>query len=176
MSATPLPHPELDDRPWFRQFWPWFLIFLPASAVVGGLLTVYIAFHHRVSLVNGDYHKVGLAMQEDLSRDHAAAALGVRAEVRLDRAGGPVSIALVTGRDPRPPAHIMLRLTHPTIATLDTDIDLTRGPDGKYHGRLPRPIAGEWTVQVQPWDLSWRLTGELPADASRIHLRPRSVR
>ena len=35
--------PEL---PWYRQFWPWFLIALPASAVAGSLLSVYLALRH----------------------------------------------------------------------------------------------------------------------------------
>jgi hypothetical protein len=29
--------------PWYRQFWPWFIIVLPASAVVAGLLTFWLA-------------------------------------------------------------------------------------------------------------------------------------
>ena len=32
-----------DILPWYRQFWPWFLILLPASVVVAGFVTLYIA-------------------------------------------------------------------------------------------------------------------------------------
>lgn len=34
---------DLPIPSWHRQFWPWFLIALPLAAVVGGLLTVFIA-------------------------------------------------------------------------------------------------------------------------------------
>lgn len=32
-----------DSRPWYRQFWPWFLILLPATSVVFSFATLYIA-------------------------------------------------------------------------------------------------------------------------------------
>ncbi len=32
--------------PWYRQFWPWFLIALPASAVIASLYTLYLAVTH----------------------------------------------------------------------------------------------------------------------------------
>ena len=35
--------PRSDSKPWYRQFWPWFLIVLPASSVVFSFATLYIA-------------------------------------------------------------------------------------------------------------------------------------
>jgi len=32
-----------DSKPWHRQFWPWFLIALPAISVVFSFATLYIA-------------------------------------------------------------------------------------------------------------------------------------
>jgi hypothetical protein len=32
--------------PWYRQFWPWFLIALPASAVIASLYSLYLAVTH----------------------------------------------------------------------------------------------------------------------------------
>jgi len=34
------------ERPWYRQFWPWFLIFLPACAVAGSLYSAWLAVSH----------------------------------------------------------------------------------------------------------------------------------
>jgi len=39
------------DTPWYRQFWPWFIIALPASAVAAGLLTLWIAMSNPDHLV-----------------------------------------------------------------------------------------------------------------------------
>ena len=37
--------------PWYKQFWPWFLIALPASAVIASLYTVSLAVRTTDSLV-----------------------------------------------------------------------------------------------------------------------------
>ena len=37
--------------PWYRQFWPWFLIALPLTAVIGGLVTIVIAVRTSDTLV-----------------------------------------------------------------------------------------------------------------------------
>ena len=34
---------ESVEPPWYRQFWPWFIIALPASAVIAGFITLYLA-------------------------------------------------------------------------------------------------------------------------------------
>ena len=38
---------RLDDLPWYRQFWPWFVIALPATAVMACLVTIWIAVSAR---------------------------------------------------------------------------------------------------------------------------------
>lgn len=34
---------ERDTQPWYRQFWPWFIIVLIGSGVSASLYTVYLA-------------------------------------------------------------------------------------------------------------------------------------
>jgi uncharacterized protein len=50
------------ERPWYRQFYPWMLIFLPASAVVGGFITLYLAITHPDILVRKDCVRDGATM------------------------------------------------------------------------------------------------------------------
>ncbi len=38
-----------QEAPWYRQFWPWFIMALPATVVVAGFFTLYLA------IVNSDY-------------------------------------------------------------------------------------------------------------------------
>jgi hypothetical protein len=33
---------EAIEAPWYRQFWPWLLIALPASAVIGCAITIWL--------------------------------------------------------------------------------------------------------------------------------------
>jgi hypothetical protein len=34
---------ERDTQPWYRHFWPWFIILLLGSSVSASLYTVYLA-------------------------------------------------------------------------------------------------------------------------------------
>ncbi|HEY3488245.1 MAG TPA: FixH family protein [Gammaproteobacteria bacterium] len=39
------------QHPWYRQFWPWFLIALPASALIASSITCVIALRHADEVV-----------------------------------------------------------------------------------------------------------------------------
>jgi hypothetical protein len=80
-----------DNAPWYRQGWPWFLISLPATAVIAGLATYYIAARGFDGPVVADYYKQGLAINEELGRSHRARDLGIEAKVALD------GLAVVSG-------------------------------------------------------------------------------
>ena len=43
-------HPD-QGKPWYRHFWVWFIIALPAAAVTAGLLTLWIAMSNPDLLV-----------------------------------------------------------------------------------------------------------------------------
>jgi len=47
-NTGPLPG---QDLPWYRQFWPWFIIALPASVVVASIITYWLAVSQPVQLV-----------------------------------------------------------------------------------------------------------------------------
>jgi hypothetical protein len=55
MSATPA-------RPWYRHLWPWLLMIPPAVAVIGGLLTAYLAVSHPDRLISQDCVRDGVTM------------------------------------------------------------------------------------------------------------------
>ena len=44
MNTEQSPHREQTvEPPWYKQFWPWFIIALPASAVIASFITLYLA-------------------------------------------------------------------------------------------------------------------------------------
>jgi len=46
--------------PWYKQFWPWFIIALPASAVIAGFTTLWIAISNPDAMVltDSEYQRV----------------------------------------------------------------------------------------------------------------------
>jgi hypothetical protein len=40
-----------DILPWYKQFWPWFIIALPASVVVASFFTLWLAISNPYQLV-----------------------------------------------------------------------------------------------------------------------------
>lgn len=49
-------------KPWYKQFWPWFLIILPLTVVVWTVITVVVFSNNSVSLVAEDYYKKAKAL------------------------------------------------------------------------------------------------------------------
>lgn len=62
---------HIDTIAWYRQFWPWFIFGLPAIVVIASLITVYIAVRNPDPVIDGDYYKHGLTINEQLDKaDH----------------------------------------------------------------------------------------------------------
>ena len=43
-----------QNQPWFRQFWPWFIIALPTSAVIASFVSLWLAVSNPDYLVVTD--------------------------------------------------------------------------------------------------------------------------
>ena len=67
---------QTDVRPWYRQFWPWFIMALPLAAVIAGLTTVAIAVTHQDSVVRDDWYTEGKSINQDIARDSRATIVG----------------------------------------------------------------------------------------------------
>lgn len=43
-----------EKKHWTRQFWPWFLILLPACGVVASMITITLAVKNAPTITDGD--------------------------------------------------------------------------------------------------------------------------
>ena len=145
--------------PWYRQFWPWFLIALPGSVVIAGLTTWGIAARHADDLVADDYYKSGLTINRDLAMLEEARSLGLTADFSI--ADGTVTVAL---RGPVTPPALRLALAHPLEADRDREVRLARTGPGLYQGELRLPAGQRWLWDLEPLPVrdegAWRLSGE----------------
>ena len=155
--------------PWYRQFWPWFIIALPAAVVVASLTTVFIAFINADSMVNDDYFKEGMAINMRLEQDKLAEKLQLSARLRWDSATGDLMLDLSTRHDnPQHQAQIdlleqiQLQLNHPVQPQLDRQLTLTRVMPGHFKTSLSEPLTHRYYTRLLPLpDMNWRISGEM---------------
>jgi len=160
---------DKELRPWYREFWPWFLMAMPAAAVVGGIITLRIAANTDDGVVEDDYYKQGLAINRVLARGEAAAAFGLQGELHID--GGRVRLEL-TGQPTQWPEQVVLRVLHPTRAGHDQTLLLAREGAATYEGRGAALGNGKWKLVLEDAARTWRLSGEIEPGATRARLLP----
>jgi hypothetical protein len=97
--APPLPSRarlRTDSKPWYRQFWPWFLIALPASSVAFGFATLFIAVRHADTVVPHEGDSGSYAVPREPAR-HGEAASAAAPGVRGDGAARTAADAAAPG-------------------------------------------------------------------------------
>jgi uncharacterized protein len=157
--------PREDTQPWYKQFWPWFLISLPASVVVASMVTINLAITTSDGLVSDDYYKEGLAIRKFAEKSQLAQDLGLNGAMDYDSDTGAVSLALDGDLSPYP-GTLELEVIHPTIPNQDQATSLTFSGGNRYVGRIDNLIPGNWRIRVKPTDDSWRIEGRMSIPAA----------
>jgi hypothetical protein len=146
-------------RPWYREPFVWLLILFPASAVLGGIITIALAIHSNDGLVVDDYYKQGLEINRILERDKAAARHGLQATLRFNVEHQLIHLNLNAHPSYKLPQQIRLQLNHHTRSGFDKKIRLERIGDNTYQSTLPALEKGVFSVQLTADD--WRLLESL---------------
>ncbi len=150
---------DLENQPWYRNPMVWMVIALPMTAVVAGIITLFIAMNTEDSLVTDDYYKEGLAINRVLGHDRKAAELGLSAFVDINSRSGEILLSLSADQAIEAPEELTLKLIHRTRSGQDQVTTLIKTSTGEadYKGFLKPPIIeGRWTLQILQHDI-WRL-------------------
>jgi hypothetical protein len=147
--------------PWYRFFWPWFIVVLLTASVVAGITTVLIAFRNQDSLVDDRYYESGNAINRRIAAEKNALRLGVRATLALDKLTGEARIEL-EGRFEAQPERLRLELSHATEAARDASVTLAPAGPGRFYGQLEAPAVGRYYASLRPADAA----GNAPAEAA----------
>ena len=152
-------------KPWYKQFWPWFLIALPATVVVASFVTLGIFSKNSVSLVAEDYYKKGKGINVDISRVNVTKELGLKASVHSE--GNAVVIEFDKGQLEHYPA-ITAMFAHRTLPDHDFTKLVTSDARGVYRFTLDDALQGPWFVELTPHDEEWLIQGriEFPTSAA----------
>ncbi|MCG9682895.1 FixH family protein [Vibrio sp. Isolate23] len=145
-------------KPWYKQFWPWFLIILPLTVVVWTIITVIVFSNNSVSLVTEDYYKKGKGINIDISKINVARDLGLSAKVFSD--GNDVIIQFDKGELDHFPA-ITAEFAHRTLPDRDFNQLLTSDAKGQYRLSLNSELQGPWFIELTPHDKQWLVQGRV---------------
>ena len=147
-----------QKRPWYREPWVWLMIAFPMTAVIAGMITIYLAVTTSDGLVVDDYYKRGKTINRDLARDDAAARYQLRATIVLDLRDNRMQVQLESATAVLPKV-LTFSLLHPTQPGHDQMVSLQHAGDGVYYGPVDEVGRGNWYLQLEADD--WRLSGDM---------------
>jgi len=160
---------------WYRQPWPWIVMSGPAAAVIGSLVSAYLAIVGADPIVDEDYYQHGLQINRELARARQASHMRLQSDLQLTgvRRGDEVRVQLVASQ-PLPDIAIRVRLVNQIGEFTARTAVLGRapGPGGtaRFYGQwLEAPDdqltleRGNWRAVIEGND--WRIEGPAGADA-----------
>ncbi len=159
--------------PWYRQFWPWFLISIPLATVIASMITIHLASTSDDGLVVDNYYKKGLAIHMDADALQKARDLGIVADIRMSRSRGVITLDLQSD-DNGAFGPLQIALRHPTRPNNDLELDLKPVGPTRYQAPLPATLARvNWKIQLTAPEAGWQLHGRIDnnADEARLVLR-----
>lgn len=156
------------SRQWYREPWPWILMAGPAAVVVAGFITAWLAATTEDGLVDDDYYKKGLAINQTLERDQTAQALQIRAQLMVGTDARQLRVMLQDGSSSTLPATLRLKVLHPTRAGMDHVVNLSQRGEGYYEGSLDELGEARWRLILEDTDNRWRLTGTWHVPKDRV--------
>lgn len=134
----------------------------PLAVILAGVVTAWLAISTQDGLVDDDYYKQGLTVNQRLHRDQKAAELGLSADVMI--ADDQVRVLLAASASPDFPPTLTAKFIHPTRNGLDRSVTLKAEGKGLYGGAMPSEISGRWIVTLEEPGGNWRLQGEWRTD------------
>ncbi|NVJ65328.1 MAG: FixH family protein [Gammaproteobacteria bacterium] len=159
-----------DTQPWYKQFWPWFLISIPLASIIGGISMIVISIDGADTLVKEDYYKEGLAINKQFDKIEQAKKMGIQATLSLQV--NKLSLQLQSKEVISD--NLSLLFSHATIESKDFELKLQQTATGNYFALLDQQqveaINGKWYLQLHPYSGSWQLKGQwqLPSDRKLV--------
>lgn len=159
-----------NAKPWYREFWFWFVFSPLIYIIIMCSITVTIALKGADDVIIDNYYKEGRMINQALEQDQRARALGLHAELRFHRSSGDVVLSLThTAADTNPlPETILLMMGHPVKEEKDQLIQLKAIAPGQYRGALLAEPQYSWYLTLYPIadiaqrkEASWTLSGAI---------------
>lgn len=151
---------KTDTKPWYKQFWPWFLIAIPATSVVSGIVMITVAVNGRDTLVRDDWYKDGMAINQRLEKRTKAKEAGIQAYFSFDENQNIVTLRL-TNVAPSDDSDLQLELIHPTLSQRDIRAELFKTPDNRYFAKLSTTPSGFYYTLLSSSQGEWEIESQV---------------
>jgi len=164
------------NRSWYKQFWPWFLIFLPGSVVIASIITIILAVQGADSLVSDDYYKQGKLINKNLSKIEYAKKIGLSGGLTIKDNKLQLNVRAKEKGIILPPV-LKMYFIHPASSDKDLSIILIESTEIKptesnlivganytsqKNSELVKQLSqGAWYIRLQPLDKAWQLNGKI---------------
>ncbi|WP_417665234.1 FixH family protein [Pseudidiomarina sp.] len=153
------------EKPWYKQFWPWFLMLIPFSVIIAMIITLTIASGYGDNpMVVDDYYKKGRGINTQVEKVQAAQALNI--EFAFNQNDKQFTLAYTSGA-PSQLTALKVNFYHSTLAEKDFSVTLTADGQGLYRGEMLNNQEGKWTITITPFDNSWRVSQQVNLPAYR---------
>jgi uncharacterized protein len=143
-----------EKQPWYKQFWPWFLIFLPVCSMVLSFNMLRLAMNTEDSLVQDDYYNEGRAINLSIEKVELAKQLGIQTQILVTEKD--ITLTVLQGQFADGSA-LTLDFFHATQDFKDFNIVLLKDAKGLYRASLDKPLEGKWHVSLHPHDNQWKI-------------------
>lgn len=154
---------KLASEPWYKHRIVWLMVGLPLVVVVASFVTLYLAIKTDDGVIDDDYYKQGLAINQDLARDDRAKALGLSGQLKFSGLGVDLNLSALT---PVGLTGVPIQLLVQNVGAKAKDQVVTLVPVGQgvWRGQLKQPlVVGHWQMHLEAQD--WRLVQTVKGDA-----------
>ncbi|MFV8784385.1 FixH family protein [Microbulbifer sp. SA54] len=160
------PNSNERPRPYYRELWFWLVMAPLILVVIMSALMVSIAVRYGDDTVSDTYYKDSRMYHFVAHQDQRAAELNLAGFVLVDQAEKFITLDLRGDIDF--PEQLLLTLSHPVAADMDTHVVLQELAPGRYRGELEQALQHRWYLQLSPEldpqhseKADWRLKGEI---------------
>ncbi len=140
--------------PWYKQFWPWFLIAVPLASFGMGFLMLHLASNTTDSLVVDDYYKEGKVINARLDKVEEARRKNIVTKLVIH--DGSIALTFISGM-PKEGQALKLSFYHVTLQAKDMSLLLSQDAKGVYRGYSDSSLDGKWKISLMPVDESWKI-------------------
>ena len=164
------------NKPWHKYPLVWMMIAIPFSAVIMGVVMIWLAIDTDDGLVADDYYKQGLEINRVIERDKKAAELALSAIIEFDNSARIIRVQFDKGLLESYPKSLPLQLQHATRENSDISVLLDHGMGNQYIGHVKQSISeGIWYFEISgnsETDTDWKLNARSHVRANNIiHLK-----